>query len=295
MSEPTVAASETDGVGVARVRAAARLLRADDIDVVFRTGAFGRRHETRAVKHATLTVDAGEIVGLVGESGSGKSTLARVIAGIEPHFTGTVSLDGAALHGRRTRGQARAIQMVFQDPYASLDPRMTVGGMIDELLRFHRIVPRERIRERTRELVGMVRLGEEFLDRRPGTMSGGQRQRVAIARALALEPRLVIADEAVSALDVSIQAEIIALFEHLRKTLGIAVLFISHDLAVVERICDRVAVIHFGEIVESGPAARVFAHPEDDYTRRLLDAVPRFESRYLDEHSDLALPAPRAT
>lgn len=259
------------------------VLDAVKISVSFSTGIGRRTSDTRAVSEANLALEAGQIVGLVGESGSGKSTLARVICGLQREYTGQVLLDGIELNPRRSREQWQQVQMVFQDPYSSLDPRMTVERMFSELLWYHRIVPRDQIRRRCEELLDLVRLPAEFLDRLPGAMSGGQRQRVAIARALALGPRVLVADEAVSALDVSVQAEIVALLSRLRDELGLTVLFISHDLAVVRKLCDRVYVIHRGVIVEENTTQDLFSRPTNDYTRQLLQAVPRFTSAFLGD------------
>ena len=258
------------------------LLTARDVSVGFDIGRGRSRRTLTAVAHASIEVGRGEVVGLVGESGSGKSTLSRVICGLQPTYDGTVALDGEVLTPRRSSRQWRAVQMVFQDPFASLDPRMTIGRMLGELLRFHQLVPRAQVRDRSAHVLDLVQLPTDFLDRTPATMSGGQRQRVAIARALVLEPAVLVADEAVSALDVSVQAGVIDLLADLRRDLGLSVLFISHDLAVVRSLCDRVAVIHDGRIVEDRPTDALFASPDDDYTRRLLAAVPRFSSAFLD-------------
>ncbi len=253
------------------------LLEMSEISVVFR-----RRRgapEIHAVDRVTLGVGTGEIVGLVGESGSGKSTLARLIVGINEPAGGSMRFDGAPLQvtGRPSELRRR-IQMVFQDPFSSLNPRMSVRQHLAELLRVHRLVPRERIGARCEELLEMVHLPAGLLDARPRSMSGGQRQRVAIARALALEPDLLVADEPVSALDVSVQAGIISLFAELRGELGLAILFIAHDLAVVRHLCDRVAVMYMGRIVERGDTENVFADPRHPYTRGLLRAIPHVRS-----------------
>jgi oligopeptide/dipeptide ABC transporter ATP-binding protein len=235
----------------------------------------GPRHgPVRAVNDVTLLMRRGETVGLVGESGCGKSTLARALVGLEP-FSGDVLLDGTALPARRSREQARRIQIVFQDPYASLNPRMAVRSMLAEMLHVHRLVPREQIEARVRELVDLVGLPARALEARPAALSGGQRQRVAIARALALDPEVLIADEPTTALDVSVQAVILDLFARLRERLGLALLLITHNLAVVSAICDRTAVMYLGRIVEEAPTPTLLADPRHPYTRRLVAAVPR--------------------
>jgi peptide/nickel transport system ATP-binding protein len=258
------------------------LLAVNDVTVEFQMGRGSAKHILTAVKSASIAVNTGEIVGLVGESGSGKSTLSRVICGLQPEYKGEVLLAGEVLTPHRSRKQWRQVQMVFQDPFSSLDPRMTIGRMLNELLRYHRIVPPRGATKRAEEMLDLVQLPKQFLDRTPATMSGGQRQRVAIARALILQPEVLVADEAVSALDVSIQAGIINLLADLRRDLGLAVLFAAHDLAVVRSLCDRVTVIHYGTIVEENGTDDLFAHPFDDYTQRLLRSVPRFSSAFLD-------------
>ncbi|GAA2013308.1 ABC transporter ATP-binding protein [Brevibacterium samyangense] len=257
-------------------------LLAENITVTFRS----RGRTVTAVDGVTLAVAPGEIVGLVGESGSGKSTVSRVICGLQREYSGTVTYNGAELKPCRSTPEWRTVQMVFQDPYASLDPRYTVRQMLVEVLGHHRIVPRDRYASRCETLMDMVQLPHGFLDRTPARMSGGQRQRIAIARALALEPSVLVADEAVSALDVSVQAEIIRLFAALRDELGLSILFISHDLAVVRNLCDRTAVIHHGVIVEANDTASLFHDPQDDYTKALLRSVPRFSSAFLDSLAD---------
>ncbi|WP_158243177.1 ABC transporter ATP-binding protein [Acidimangrovimonas sediminis] len=246
---------------------------AEDISVTFATRRRDAGH--RALAGVSLGVRPGEIVGLVGESGSGKSTLGRVIVGLQQDYTGTLRFGGEVLAHRRTRAQRRAIQMVFQDPYASLDPQMTVWKMLEELLIVHGIGEnREARRARSEELMRLVHMPPTLLDTRPAGMSGGQRQRVAIARALSVGPQLLVADEATSALDVSVQAGIINLFADLRAEIGLSILFISHNLAVVRSLCDRVAVICQGEIVEEAETRAVFDAPRHDYTRQLLAAAP---------------------
>ena len=229
----------------------------------------------RAVDGVDLQLFKGETLGLVGESGCGKSTLARCVIGLYNPTAGEIRYSGAVLPVKRDRQDRRRIQMVFQDPYASLNPRMTVRQVLSELLRAHRMVPSGRVDERCRELLDLVGLGPRALDALPGQFSGGQRQRVSIARALALEPELLVADEPVSALDVSVQATVLNLLESLREQLGLTVLLIAHNMAVVRHVCDRVAVMYLGRIVETAPTAELFADARHPYTAGLLRAVPR--------------------
>ena len=229
----------------------------------------------RAVDGVDLTVARGEALGLVGESGCGKSTLGRCIVGLYEPTGGQVLVDGHELPSRRAAADRRRLQMVFQDPYSSLNPRMTVHQAIGELLRVHNVVPRNRVDERCRELLDLVGLPPSALDAFPRQFSGGQRQRISIARALALEPEILIADEPVSALDVSVQATVLNLLADLRQRLGLTMLFIAHNMAVVRHVCDRVAVMYLGRIVELASGDELFSNARHPYTQALLRAVPR--------------------
>jgi glutathione transport system ATP-binding protein len=243
-----------------------------------RRGLFGRlMGRIHAVEGVNFDLHAGETIGVVGESGCGKSTMGRSIIRLETPDSGTMHLDGSditTLDRGRERQLRRAVQLVFQDPFASLDPRLTVGFSVAEPIRTHRLLTGPAIEARVRELLEQVGLPGDYAGRYPHELSGGQRQRVCIARALASEPRVIIADEAVAALDVSIRAQVINLLMDLQARLGVAYLFISHDMAVVERVAHRVAVMYLGQIVEIGPRQAVFNDPQHPYTRRLLDAVP---------------------
>ncbi len=242
-----------------------------------RGGLLGRAtHRVHAVEGVSFDIRPGETFALVGESGCGKSTIARALVGLVP-YEGHVEVAGHPLKGLTAEGRRRLcsdVQMVFQDPMAALDPRMPVGAAVAEPLAIHGIGSRAERRARAADLFARVGLAPEHLARYPHEFSGGQRQRICIARALALSPRLIICDESVSALDVSVQARVLALLEALKAEFGIAYLFISHDMAVVENIADRVAVMFLGQIVELGTRAQVFGDPRHPYTRRLLEAVP---------------------
>jgi oligopeptide/dipeptide ABC transporter ATP-binding protein len=227
-----------------------------------------------ALRNVNLTVRPGEILGVVGESGCGKSTLGRCIVGLDRPDHGAFVWEGGSFASDR-RARARQIQMVFQDPYASLNPRMTLGAILDEALKVHGVAADSQARrQRIDELLQMVGLTPALKERLPHAISGGQRQRISIARALAVEPRLIIADEPVSALDASVQAQIINLLEDLRTKLGVAIMFIAHDLNVVRHISDRIAVMYLGEIVEVAETETLFATPQHPYTRGLLAAIP---------------------
>ncbi len=240
-------------------------------------GALGAKLDRRAVHAVTevsLDVQRGETLGLVGESGCGKSTLGRMLAGILPPSEGRVLLDGVApmRHGHKTTTR---IQTVFQDPFASLNPRMRIGATIAEGPVTHGLIPRAVAARFAGEWLTKVGLDPAYATRFPHQFSGGQRQRVAIARALAMRPEVLVCDEPVASLDVSIQAQILNLFLELRRALGLTSLFISHDLSVVRHVSDRVAVMYLGRIVEMGEAAKVYALPRHPYTNGLLDSVPK--------------------
>ncbi|HUZ65654.1 MAG TPA: oligopeptide/dipeptide ABC transporter ATP-binding protein [Acetobacteraceae bacterium] len=243
-------------------------------------GPFGRRRAVQAVAEVDLSLARGEAIGLVGESGSGKSTLGRLLLGLLAPSAGTVRFDGADLAGadaaalRRLR---RRMQIVFQDPYSSLDPRRRIGAQIADGLAIHHLVPRAERAARVAALLRQVGLTAEHAGRFPDAFSGGQRQRIGIARALATGPDLLVADEPVSALDVSVQAQVLALLADLRRRLGLSLLFISHDLPVVRHVCDRVVVLYLGRVMEEGPVEAVFAAPRHPYTAALLSAAPSLD------------------
>ncbi|MER7598109.1 ATP-binding cassette domain-containing protein [Streptomyces hydrogenans] len=233
-----------------------------------------------AVDGVSFALPAGGSLAIVGESGSGKTTTVRMLVGLERADGGTVRLDGKDRSARpRNRAErlarARDVQMVFQDPYLSLDPRISVSGCLDEVLRLHTSLDAAARRARVADLLDRVGLGAREAAALPRGLSGGQRQRVAIARALAVEPRVLVLDEAVAALDVSIQAQILDLLREIRREAGIGYLFVTHDLAVVRHVADDVLVLKSGQVVESGPVDRVLGAPEHPYTRLLLNSVPR--------------------
>ncbi len=254
----------------------APLLRVENLSRIYRSGGWlGRGLTTRAVDGVSFEVVAGETLGLVGESGSGKSTTGRLVMGLEEPDAGRVVFDGTdltALSPAQRKPFRRRMQIVFQDPYAALNPRMRVGDFVEEPLIVHGVAGDRRAQ--VAELFRTVGLDPAFMRRFPHEFSGGQRQRVGIARAIALQPQFLVADEPITALDVSIQAQIVNLFQDLQERLGLALLFIAHDLSMVRYLCTRVAVMLKGRIVESGPTEAVFGNAQHPYTQALLSAVP---------------------
>ena len=235
-----------------------------------------------AVERVSFSIAGGETLALAGESGCGKSTTGRTVIGLERAAGGEIFFRGRPVSQftrREHQSYRRDVQMIFQDPYSSLNPRMSVGAAIGEVLRVHGLASGKGVDHRVRELLERVNLSPAVANRYPHEFSGGQRQRVCIARALAMEPKLIIADEAVSALDVTIKAQIINLLLDLQNDFGLSYLFISHDIAVVERISHRVAIMYLGQIVEIGSRERVFEHPQHSYTQKLLRAVPIADPR----------------
>ncbi|MBP2449265.1 dipeptide ABC transporter ATP-binding protein [Rhizobium leguminosarum] len=261
-------------------RPAKPLLEIDDLHVRFKAGGSlfkGGARNVSAVAGVSLQIMPGETVGIVGESGSGKSTLARAVLGLTPLSSGHVTFDGVDLALQRSAGLAklrRETAMVFQDPYNALNPRLTIGQMLAEVLKVQGKVVKTDIPARIDELLDLVGLEREFAGRKPRSMSGGQCQRAGIARALAVNPKLIIADECVAALDVTIQAQIIELFRELTAKMNLTLIFIAHDLAIVRSLCERVVVMYHGEIVEEGRSEEVFARPKHAYTAALIAAIP---------------------
>ncbi len=257
------------------------LIEAEGLSKTFRAqGVFRRGRPVQAVRSVDIRLAKGEAVGVVGESGSGKSTLGRLMLGLLPATEGHVRFDGRALDRMSRaewRGLRQRMQIVFQDPYGSLDPRRRVGAQIADGLAIHQIVEAADRERKVGELLTMVGLDPLQAKRFPHEFSGGQRQRIGIARALATKPDFLVADEPVSSLDVSIQAQILQLLGELRRDLGLALLFISHDLPVVRHLCDRVVVMYLGRVMEEGPAERIFAAPAHPYTRALISATPRLD------------------
>ena len=262
-------------------RSAKPLLEIDDLRVDFRVGGGflkGSGAKTvSAVSGVSLQVMPGETIGIVGESGSGKSTLARAVLGLTPISSGHVTFDGIDLTQQKTAGLARLRRetaMVFQDPFNALNPRLTIGQTLAEVLKVQGKVAKAEIPARISELLDLVGLEREFADRKPRSMSGGQCQRAGIARALAVDPKLIIADECVAALDVTIQAQIIDLFRELTRRMNLTLIFIAHDLAIVRNLCERTVVMYRGEIVEEGRSQEIFSHPKHAYTAALIAAIP---------------------
>jgi len=239
---------------------------------------FSPRKTVRAVDDVSFSIAKGETVGIVGESGCGKSTLARIILGLLPPSSGSVLIEGRRLAEMTRQERARVIQPVFQDPYSSLNPRQRIGEIVGLPLAAQGTVSAAERRSRVMEMLAQVGLSPDMATRLPAQLSGGQRQRVAIARALVLRPRIVVCDEPTSALDVSVQAQILNLLDDLRRALGLTIIFISHNLAVVEHLSDRVAIMYLGRLVEIAPADELFARPNHPYTQALLAEVPKLEA-----------------
>jgi peptide/nickel transport system ATP-binding protein len=258
----------------------APLLEIRDLHVHFplaRQSLLGRKRTLRAVQGVNLTLNEGECLSIVGESGCGKSTTALTVMGLQEPTAGEILFQGKPLTGPCAPGRkerARIAQMVFQDPYASLNPRQTIGRMLSAQLALHGIARGSETRDRVADMLKRVGLTPDHADRYPHEFSGGQRQRIGIARALMLDPKILVLDEPVSALDVSIQAQIINLLMDLQETLGLSYIMISHDLSVVEHVSDRVAVMYFGRVVEEGDWRSIFSRPTHPYTRRLIGSVP---------------------
>lgn len=251
-----------------------------EVSGVSKTYQLPRGEVITALDNAGFSLPEGGSLGVVGESGSGKSTLARLVVALETATTGELSLRGVprphrTLKAAERKVLAKDVQIVFQDPYLSLDPRIPVGNAVADVFRLHQRQGRKRARASAAELLGKVGIGPERFDARPRALSGGQRQRVALAKALAARPRLLVLDEATSALDVSVQAQVLELVEELRDQFGLTILFVTHDLAVVSRLCSEILVMHQGRIVEQGPTARILEDPGDDYTKNLIASRPR--------------------
>ena len=278
-SHPSMEEAQAPSAPAAENPAPRPLVEIDDLHVRYPVGGglFTRKRHFSAVDGVSLQIMPGETVGIVGESGSGKSTLARAMLGLAPISDGHVTFDGDSLRlkpGVTLARLRREAAMVFQDPFNSLNPRLTIGETLAEVLRVQGKVAPAAIPARVEELLRLVELDPALAERRPRQLSGGQCQRAGIARALAVEPRLIVADECVAALDVTIQAQIVDLFRRLVKTMDLTLVFIAHDLAIVRHLCERVVVMHHGRIVEEGACAEVFDHPREAYTAALIAAIP---------------------
>ncbi len=266
---------ERNGRGVHRN---SMLLKVRDLEVAFSSRKGGKKMVVRAVNGVSFDVKKGETLGLVGESGCGKTTLGRALLRLTPvPVKGGIWYNGEPINtisGRDFRSLRSEMQMIFQDPFSSLNPRMTIGQMLKEVLAVHKVVPRQEAKQKIYELLDIVGLSREYFNRYPHEFSGGQRQRIGIARALAVNPKVIICDEPVSALDVSIQSQIINLLKDLQSEFGLTYLFIAHDLSVVEYISDRVAVMYLGKVVEITDADELYANPKHPYTKALMSAIP---------------------
>ncbi|MBS0124093.1 ABC transporter ATP-binding protein [Thetidibacter halocola] len=261
----------------------------DAIEKFARTlGANVSESRVNAVDSASFEVARGEVVGLVGESGCGKSTLGRMVAGLLPVTKGTIRFEGVDVTDARTEAAKAArlrVQMIFQDPMSSLNPRMRVNDIVGEAAVFHGLTTKREMTDYVADLMTKVGLDPSYAQRFPHQFSGGQRQRIGIARALAVQPEFLICDESIAALDVSIQAQVINLFQDLRRDLDLTYLFISHDLGVIEHIADRVVVMYLGRVVEIAPTGELFDGPKHPYTQALLDQVPKLEAGHREYHT----------
>lgn len=256
------------------------ILEVSGLTKTFHTGPSFRKRTVEAVKAVSFNIEQGKTYGLVGESGSGKSTVARLVSRLTEPTSGTITFNGrdvSSMTAAQKFAYRRDVQIIFQDPYSALNPRMTVEQLITEPWVIHRMhTPKER-RERALKLMDQVGLPQAALERKPVSFSGGQRQRIMIARALALEPKLIVGDEPVSALDVSVQAQVLNLLRDLQDEMGLSYLFISHDLSVVEFLSDRIGVMYLGDLVEEGTKESIYRNPQQEYTKRLISAIPTID------------------